>query len=164
MQALYTHPLECTNAQSHTDTHTYSIWPRCMGPRDYTWNYFLFGSREKGEVVRMKSDVTTAVVFLCAPLRPGCYPEFTFPWSLIESAQMPGAQWTTARHVPQNAVQCKMIPWLIITKIFSVIPSCVVKTVFYARNKYIKMPFQTGRTQIFNTSFWQLTQKMSNHV
>lgn len=75
----------CTHNHScaHTYTHTYTCAhvhyrPHYPGPRDLCRNYFLFWPREKGEVVRMKYDVTTAVVFLCALLGPGCYPEFSW--------------------------------------------------------------------------------------
>lgn len=75
----------CVQIYTPLYTYTYVQYrPHYTGPRDLCRNYFLFGSREKGEVVRMKYDVTTAVVFLCALLVPGCYPEFSFPLSLID--------------------------------------------------------------------------------
>lgn len=66
----------------HTCTHIL-YRPHYLGPRDLCRNYFLFWPREKGEVVRMKRDVTTGVVFLCALLVPGCEPGFSWVGSAI---------------------------------------------------------------------------------
>lgn len=100
MQALYTHPLVCAHIlYIHTFIHTRVQYrPHYAGPRDLCWNYFLFVAGEKGEVVRMKYDITSAVVFLCALLGPGCYPGFSFPWSLIDHV------YTTAAVSPVNSV------------------------------------------------------------